>query len=214
MSELLRYEVAAPERVQAGVSVIVMLHGRGADRFDLLGLAKRFPADWVVITPEAPFPAAPWGYGPGWAWYRFLGRNRPEEESFDTSLERLHEFLDAVPGILGVTPGRVALGGFSQGGTLSLGYALSHVDGPEHILNFSGFLADHPRVNVTPVAVKGYRFFWAHGTQDPNIPFDLAVEGRAILRKAQADLTASDYNIGHWIDAQELADAQEWLSRR
>jgi phospholipase/carboxylesterase len=211
MSELLRYELAAPERVSDGANVIVLLHGRGADRFDLLGLRKRFPDNWFVVTPEAPFAAAPWGYGPGWAWYRFLGRNRPEEESLNTSLERLHELLDAMPKIVGVEPARVALGGFSQGGTLSMAYALSHVDGPSHILNFSGFLADHPRVNVTPASVKGYRFFWAHGTQDPNIPFDLAIEGRSILRKSQADLTAHDYNIGHWIDAQELIDANDWL---
>lgn len=211
MSDLLRHEIAMPQSPQDGANVIVLLHGRGADRFDLLGLSKRFPDDWIVVTPEAPFPAATWGYGPGSAWYRYLGRNRPEEKSFNTSLERLSEFLAALPKIVGVTPGRVALGGFSQGGTMSLAYALSRPDGPTYILNFSGFLADHPRVNVTPASVKGYRFFWGHGKQDPNIPFDLAIEGRSMLRDAEAHLTTRDYNIGHWIDAQELSDANDWL---
>jgi phospholipase/carboxylesterase len=211
MTDLLKYEIAKPDRVADGVAVIVLLHGRGADRFDLLGLHKRFPIDWVMVTPEAPFPAAPWGYGPGWAWYRFLGRNRPEEESFTASLDRLQQFLEALPKLMGVKPGPVALGGFSQGGTMSLAYALTHADGPTHILNFSGFLADHPQVVVSSETVKGSRFFWAHGTQDPNIPFELAIEGRAVLREAQADITTHDYNIGHWIDAQELTDANAWL---
>src|SRR5688500_8230089 len=109
MSDLLKYEIAKPDSITDGVGVVVLLHGRGADRFDLLGLRKRFPDDWVVVTPEAPFPAAPWGYGPGWAWYRFVGRNRPEAESFNASLDRLQHFLEALPKLIGAEPGRVAL---------------------------------------------------------------------------------------------------------
>ena len=69
--------------------------------------------------------------------------------------------------------------GFSQGGTVSLGYALSHPDRELRILNFSGFLADHPAVNATPDTVRNARIFWGHGTSDPAIPFALAVEGEA-----------------------------------
>ncbi|MGH7459655.1 MAG: alpha/beta hydrolase, partial [Longimicrobiales bacterium] len=133
---MLLYEIANAGAAREGANVLVLLHGRGADRHDLLGLHKRFPADWLLIAPEAPFPAAPWGYGPGWAWYRFLGHNRPEPESFSKSLDQLHDFLNALPETIGVTPGRVALGGFSQGGTLSMAYALNHPGRVPHILNF------------------------------------------------------------------------------
>src|SRR5687768_15107506 len=207
MSDLLKYEIAKPDSITDGVGVVVLLHGRGADRFDLLGLRKRFPADWTVVTPEAPFPAAPWGYGPGWAWYQFLGRNRPEPESFTQSLTALHEFLTELPKLIGGEPGTLVLGGFSQGGTLSLAYALNHGGAIPFVLNFSGFLADHPSVVPNSSTVRGTRFFWGHGTQDGNIPFALAVEGRTALRNAGADLEARDYEIGHWIDPQELQDA-------
>jgi phospholipase/carboxylesterase len=165
-----------------------------------------------VIAPEAPFPAAPWGYGPGSAWYRFLGRNRPEPESFSQSLAALEEFIGGLPSVLGGTPSKLALGGFSQGGTMSIGYALSHPGAIPRVINFSGFLADHPQVIARPETVGGARFFWGHGRMDGNIPFDLAEEGRAQLRAAGADLTERDYAIGHWIDPSEIADAVSWMS--
>jgi phospholipase/carboxylesterase len=208
---LLAHEIANSEAAIDGGRVLLLLHGRGADRHDLLGLSKRLPADWVLVAPEAPFPAAPWGYGPGWAWYRFLGGNRPEPESFSQSLDQLHEFIAALPKTLGIEPRTIAVGGFSQGGTLSMACALDRPAVPL-VLNFSGFLADHPRVRATTETVQGTRFFWGHGTGDPNIPFTLAREGRAQLLAAGAQLEARDYPIGHWIDPTELADANVWLA--
>jgi phospholipase/carboxylesterase len=210
--EILPHELYVPERVTDGTRVVVLLHGRGSHRGDLFSLQRYLPENWAVVAPDAPFPAEPWGYGPGYAWYRYMGRNVPEPESFQASLAAVDVLLDLLPRLLGATPGPVALGGFSQGGTVSLGYALTRPGRVAHTLNFSGFLADHPDVKVTGASVAGTRIFWGHGTQDPNIPFELAVEGRSMLAAAGADLTARDYEIGHWIDAAEWSDAVNWLT--
>lgn len=207
--------------------VFVLLHGRGADESDLLGLAPYLPAPSTVVTPRAPFPAAAWGYGPGWAWYRFLGEDRPEAASFAESLDRLGSFLAALPDALvdagmdaaadGAADGaasfaeRLVLGGFSQGGTTSLAYALAHPGAAHSILIMSGFLADHPRVVASPASVAGMRFFWGHGTHDPAIPHALAVKGREALAAAGADLAARDYPMGHGIAPAELRDVADWL---
>jgi phospholipase/carboxylesterase len=208
---MLKYEIAKAKTRDASRVTAVLLHGRGADRFDLFGLHSRLPQHWNVVAPEAPFPAAPWGYGPGWAWYQFLGRNKPEPNSFSQSLDALHEFVGSLPEVLGEDAGKIVLGGFSQGGTLSLAYALKHNGAVPMIINFSGFLADHPSVVPNTSTVRGTRFFWGHGKQDANIPFPLAIEGRAALRVAGADLDERDYDIGHWIDAQELEDAVNFV---
>jgi phospholipase/carboxylesterase len=213
------YRVAGAERTRAGGPVVVLMHGRGADEEDLFQLAPRLPSSWVVVAPRAPFPAAPWGYGPGYAWYRYLGSNRPEPESFAASLRAVAAFLGRLYETLDVTPDRVVLGGFSQGGTIATGYALASAAGQlgddaarvPRVVNLSGFLPDHPLVAATPETVAGTHFFWGHGTADPNIPFPMAVEGRATLRRAGADLTAHDYPIGHWIDPRELHDLALWL---
>ncbi|MCG0239574.1 MAG: alpha/beta fold hydrolase [Firmicutes bacterium] len=208
---MLRYDQYIPAGARDGAPLIVLLHGRGSHKGDLMGLQPYLLPEAMVVSPEAPFPGEPWGYGPGWAWYRFLGRNRPEPESFAASLEQLHAFLTELPRRLPVRPGPLILGGFSQGGTVSLAYALCHPGAVQFVINFSGFLADHPSVQATPDRVRGTRFFWGHGTQDPAIPFALAAEGWQALAQAGADLTARDYPIGHWIDPGELQDAVVWL---
>jgi phospholipase/carboxylesterase len=210
---MLDFDRRIPDGAQDGAPLIVLLHGRGSDKHDLMGLAPHLPAEAMVVAPRAPFPGAPWGYGPGWAWYRFIDRDRPEPESFADSLEQLDAFLAALPDRLPVRPGPLALGGFSQGGTLSLAYALTHAGRVPAVLNFSGFLADHPQVRATPENLEGTRIFWGHGIRDPNIPFELAREGRKVLLDAGAELEARDYPIGHWIDPQELNDAVAWLKQ-
>lgn len=194
----------------ASGKVAVLLHGRGADADDMLGLQRGLPASWTVVAPRAPFPAAPWGYGPGRAWYRYLGEDRPEPESFATSLAQLGEFLDGLPAALDHTPSQLVIGGFSQGGTVSLGYALSRAGAPA-VLNFSGFVADHPEVDAARAGELGTRVFWGHGTRDTSIPFSMAVDGRRALQAGGATLQAKDYAIGHWIDADELRDAVAWV---
>lgn len=208
---MLKYERVVPDGLSASAPLVVLMHGRGADRFDLLELAPLIAPHAVVVAPEAPWPGAPWGYGPGWAWYRFLGRNVPEPESFATSQEALAELVAGVRAEFPQAGGPLVLGGFSQGGVMAMGYALRNPGAAPLVMNFSGFLADHPTVQPTAETVAGTRFFWGHGTADPQIPFALAVEGRKRLRDAGADLAARDYPIGHGISPDEARDARAWL---
>lgn len=208
---MLEYLLELPEDAGDGMPVIILLHGRGSDESDLAGLRPGLPAGHALLTPRAPFPAAAWRYGPGWAWYRYLSEDRVDAESLSASLDALDELLDGLPALLGFTPGRLALGGFSQGGTVSIAYALTRSGPIADILCFSGFVPAHPSVLVDAGTVEGGRFFWGHGTRDDRVPFARAERGRAALRHAGADLYARDYAIGHWIDPRELADAGAWL---
>jgi phospholipase/carboxylesterase len=202
---MLTYETRGAAPSDATAPLIILMHGRGATRFDLLSLNDHMPANATVVFPEAPFEAAPWGYGPGSAWYRFLGGNKPEAESFSRSLDALHEL------IVSFNRARVVVGGFSQGGTMGMAYALANPGTISGVLNLSGFLADHPRIAATPANVADTSFFWGHGTHDPAIPFRLAIEGRELLRAAGAKLETHDYEIGHWIAPEELEHAVAWL---
>jgi phospholipase/carboxylesterase len=200
-----------PDDAADRAPLIVLLHGRGSNEEDLMGLAPHFPADAMIVSPRAPFPGAPWGYGPGWAWYRFLHGTTPEPESFAQGQEALGEFLAELPSHLPVTPGPLLLGGFSQGGTSALAHALRHPGTIPLVMNLSGFLATHPSVDASAETVEGTAVFWGHGTQDPAIPFAHAESGWAALRAAGTDLTAQAYPAGHTITQAELRDATNWL---
>lgn len=163
----------------------------------------------MLVTPQAPHPGHPWGYGPGWAWYRYVAEDRLVPETLETSLAALHHFLTRLPGLLPVVPGPVFLGGFSQGGTTSLAYALGRPDRVAGVLNFSGFLPAEGIVDLDgPPAVP---IFWGHGRRDPSIPFGLAERGRRRLEEVDAPMRAEDYDTGHWIDPGEMRDAAEWM---
>jgi phospholipase/carboxylesterase len=204
----LDYDLRMPAGANDGATAVVLLHGRGSHKGDLQAMAPVLPADWALVTPQAPYPGSDWGYGPGWAWYRYVQEDQLEPDTLDRSLELLDGFLAGLDDVLGLAAGRVVLGGFSQGGTTSLAYALTRPGRLVAALNFSGFLAasvtlpahDAPTRSLTPV-------FWGHGERDANIPIGLAVKGRASLERAGIPLVSRDYRIGHWMTPDEVHDA-------
>ena len=204
----LDFERSGPRDAPAGATVAVLLHGRGSDKHDLQGLRPHLPEDWVLITPQAPFSAAAWGYGSGGgAWYRYKEQDEVWVDTLRESLSRLDSFYAELPGLLGFDPARLVMGGFSQGGTVSLAYALSRPGSVAAALNFSGFLAAAIELDETGAAPPQTPLFWGHGVADPAIPFTLAEKGRERLRRAGASLVVRDYRIGHWIAEEEVADA-------
>jgi phospholipase/carboxylesterase len=211
-NEPLRYEVEGADEAVDGASVVVLLHGRGADRHDLRGLHSALPQGSVLVTPEAPHAGGPWGYGPGWAWYRYVAEDRVVPQTLAHSLATLDDFLKELPHRLGCSPGRIILGGFSQGGTTSLAYALTRPGAVAGVVMLSGFLVDAPEtVPVSASALEGVPIFWGHGTHDPAIPYPLGVRGRTALLGLGIDVTTRDYPMGHQISPQEMLDLAEWL---
>lgn len=203
----LDFDVSAAPDAGSGTTVAVLLHGRGSDKADLQGLRPLLPRDWVLVTPQAPFPAAQWSYGRGGAWYRYLEEDRLDTETLGTSLDELDQFFAALPELLGLQPGRLVMGGFSQGGTVSLSYALTRPASVAAALVFSGFLPGSLQLDEGGSAPPTTPIFWGHGTRDRMIPIAIAAQGRTRLRSAGAKLRARDYPIGHWIVAEEVEDA-------
>ncbi|MGH7583877.1 MAG: alpha/beta hydrolase [Gemmatimonadales bacterium] len=193
--------------------VIVLLHGRGSDERGLFPLGPSLHPDATTVAVRAAFDAAPWGYGPGYAWYRFLGGTTPDPETFERGQLALDALIDDLPRRLGRRDYPLFLGGFSQGGTTALAHLLRHPDTAAGVLVFSGFLAEHPSVAVTTERVGTTPIFWGHGTGDAAVPFAAAEAGWSTLRAAGAILTAHAYpDMAHTISDVELRDARSWMS--
>ena len=203
----LDYLLHRPATAADGAPVAVLLHGRGSHKGDLQGLKPMLPAAWTVVTPEAPFAGSTWGYGAGSAWYRYVQDDRVVPATLEESLARLDQFLGELARVVGFQPGPLVLGGFSQGGTTSLAYALSRPGSVVAVLNFSGFLVADAKLDESGASPPDTPIFWGHGVGDPAIPISLAEVGRNRLRRARAKLVARDYRIGHWIADEEVAAA-------
>ncbi len=194
--------------------VLVLLHGRGSDERDLFPLGRMLHPDATTVSIRAPFDAAPWGYGPGFAWYRFLGGATPESASFEQGQDALAAYLDKLPTLLGRASMPLLLGGFSQGGTSSLAYMMRNPGRVLGVMVFSGFLAEHPSVTATKARVGRTPIFWGHGTSDPAIPYDVAEAGWKQLEAAGANVETHTYRgMPHTISEEELRDAATWLDK-
>src|SRR3954452_2650235 len=92
---------------------LVLLHGRGVNMYDLLPLADELDPErrLVAITPQAPLELSPGGFH----WYVIERVGYPNAQTFGDTFALLGEFLDGLPGLVGVSLERTVLGGFSQG---------------------------------------------------------------------------------------------------
>ena len=192
--------LAALERPAAGdaAGALVLLHGRGADEHDLFPLLDALDPERRLhgYTPRAPLSLPPGGAH----WYHVPRVGYPDPETFAQGYAALTEWFDALP----FEPGRVVLGGFSQGAVMS--YALGLGRGrprPQALLALSGFI---PTVDgweldtdaqLPPIAI-------AHGEYDQVIPVEFAREARATLEAAGADVVYRESPIEHWIDPQVI----------
>jgi phospholipase/carboxylesterase len=194
--------------------LLVLLHGRGSDERDLVPLGRLLSPTATIVAPRAPFPGAPWGYGPGWAWYRFISGTTPEPDSFETGQERLATFLRDLPASMGRTGAPLIVGGFSQGGTSALAWALRHPGQAAGVVVFSGFIADHPSVRVTPDTASQQPIWWGHGTADAAIPFVHAEAGWAQLTAMGAPLEQHRFEgMGHSISREAVDRAAAFVRK-
>ena len=147
-------------------SVVVFLHGYGANGADLLGLAdplsEHLP-DTLFIAPDAPEACA--GAPMGFQWFPIPWIDgSSEEESMRgmmSAVEDLDAFLDALMVDEDVLPEQVVLFGFSQGTMMSLHVAPRREDAVAGIVAFSGrrltpeALAEEARVKPPVLLVHG-----------------------------------------------------------
>src|SRR2546423_10408291 len=98
----------APEE---GAPGLLLLHGRGADEADLMGLVEALDPRLAVVSARAPLR-----WGPGFAWY---GAGAEEAGTMRNSLEELAKFITLLPAAYGIDPRRLYLMGFSQGAVMS-----------------------------------------------------------------------------------------------
>jgi len=168
-------------------SVVVFLHGYGANGADLLGLAdvlaEHLP-DTLFVAPDAPetCPGAPFGFQ--WFPIPWLDGSSEEEaqRGMDAAVDDLNVFLDALMVDEDIHPQQLALFGFSQGTMMSLHVAPRREDQIAGIVAFSGRLID-PETLIEDVKSKP-PVLLVHGDQDEVVPPSSLSEAAVGLEKA------------------------------
>lgn len=154
-------------------SVVVFLHGYGANGADLLGLAEPLAEhmpDTLFIAPDAPERCA--GAPMGYQWFPIPWIDGSSEEESREGLWRaardLDAFLDGVMVDEDFLPEQVMLFGFSQGTMMALHVAPRREDPVAGICAFSGRLLE-PELLVDEARCRP-PVLLVHGDADEVVP--------------------------------------------
>jgi phospholipase/carboxylesterase len=188
-------------RIRGAVSTpkatFVLMHGLGSDENDMFGLAQALHPELEIICLRAPH-----SYGPGFAWFDVQWTPagiRADEAQLWQSVHGVANFLESLK-----SP--VIVGGFSQGAMMTLG--LMH-EFPSH---FQGavLLSGRKVKDETPNFERPV--FQAHGTFDDVIRMQEGDAVKRILSPLGDRFTSHEYQMGHWICEEEIADLNDWFT--
>jgi len=189
---------------------LILLHGRGANESDLLGLTSYLDPRLLVIAVRAPLA---FQYG-GYTWYEMLSVGAPEPAQFTESYARLVQFVDDVRRHYPVDPERLFLLGFSMGAVMSYAYALTKPESVHSIIAHSGYIPEDTPLVFQWNKLQGKGFFVAHGEFDPVIGVPFARRAKELLSETKADLEYKEYPIPHTMSEESVTDLSSWLRTR
>ncbi|WP_413874756.1 alpha/beta hydrolase [Albidovulum sp.] len=199
-------------------SLVIFLHGYGADGADLLGLADplapHLPGT-VFVAPDAPEPCAGNPFGRQWFPIPWLdgSSEAAAAEGLARSAGDLNAFLDARLEAEGMTPDRLAVVGFSQGSMMALHVLPRRAAPVAGIVAFSGRLL-RPEA-LASEAVSKPPVLLVHGDQDEMVPFaDMGIAGRALTEAGFQTYGHVMKGTGHGIAPDGLSVALAFLQDR
>jgi len=202
--------IEVPPRAPGLSRTLVLLHGYGADEHDLVPVSRELDPRLRVVSLQGPIALG----GPMRAWFD-LTQDPRGRISFDLEEARaaVQDAAAAVAEIAAGSP-RPFLLGFSQGAGIALGVALLRPELVAGVLSLSGVArALDDRDHAPPDKLRGFPVFAAHGLQDPLIPIELGRKLRDDLTQLGMEVEWHEYEMGHMVVPEEIADAREWSKK-
>ncbi|MFN7052249.1 MAG: alpha/beta hydrolase [Gemmobacter sp.] len=214
MTGLLKSQRRAPKSGKAR-SMVIFVHGYGADGADLLGLADPLAPhlpDTVFYSPNAPQPCTNNPFGFQWFPIPWLDGSSEEaaRSGMAASVIELNAFIDAKLAEEGLEPAALALVGFSQGSMMSLHIAPRRDKAIAGVVAFSGRLLA-PETLVAEAKVKPPVLI-LHGDADEVVPFeDMGRAGNALVAAGFETYGHVMKGTGHGIAPDGLQVALSFL---
>lgn len=188
--------------------LVVFMHGRGADASDLSDLAPMIdgPGGYRFVFPNAarPFEAYP-GMTMGYSWFDGWP---PEGESIVESRTSMLTLIDQLVARY-PNPGKVVLGGFSQGGLMALDVGFRTTTPLAGIAVMSGAVYEGDLPDLR--ARAGQRVLLIHGTDDDVIPVVAAQRSRRVLEDHGIEPEYHEFAMGHHVTPESLEAVANFL---
>ena len=195
-------------------SLVVLLHGYGANGDDLIGLAPPLAEllpNTVFISPNAPHPCAQNPFG-GLQWFDvWEGDDYDRLAQVRIAAATVDAFIDDELERLGLKENQLALLGFSQGTMLSLHVGLRRKNAPAGILGYSGRL-ESPEILSDEIMARP-PVMLIHGEEDPLLNIELMDSAADLLRENGVKVdTFRRPGLAHGIDQEGINHGATFLS--
>lgn len=194
--------------------LLILLHGVGHNETSLAGLFYPMPKNVAVALVRFPIESGPNAYR---AFTVNFTPDGPEIDAAEaeSSRRKLALFVDQLQARLGIAPARTLIAGFSQGGIMSAGLALTQ---PSAVAGFgilSGrILPEIAPLTASPAALSHLHGLILHGEQDDVLPVAWADRSAARLRELGIPFEQARYEAGHEITPVMARDFLDWVKRR
>jgi len=201
-----------PANSSSSIGTMILLHGYGADEYDLMGLTPYFDANLQILSIRGPGTVM---YG-GASWFDIdLHADGSLEFNIEQAMESTSGIIQLINKLMseGMIGQKFIMAGFSQGATISQLVTLKQPEIIKALLIMSGRLTGEAEELVDdPERWKDLPVFAGHGTHDNVIPVEYGRQLVSFWRRLPVVLRHHEYPMGHEISQDELGHIQGWLN--
>ena len=196
----------AGQSLDSAGAACILVHGRGADPSDMIGLAQAFNRPGIAYL-------APAAAGNTWYPFSFMSLRERNEPGISSGLSVIDGLVQqCLEG--GIPEKKIVIGGFSQGACLSSEFCIRHPRKYGALLAFSGGLIGPPDSKWDDVKadLSSMQVFLGCSDVDPHIPKERVIETEHVYARLGASVVRKLYpGMGHTINGDELREAQRIL---
>lgn len=224
-------EVAPANADGRDLPLVICMHGLGDRGDSYVDLAMALSTtDYRFVLPTAPLSYQGFGY----AWFPLEFGSANMGPGVAKAGTQVHQLLDELRQRYQTSAARTILGGFSQGGMMTLQVGLRYPEKLGGLLALSTLLVADATFNWLnpPASVNAYYsqdtklqavlaeaarhktpVFMAHGVYDPVVPVVAGRATRDLLQKAGLFVEYYEFRGAHEITMDELGKIKAFLSR-
>jgi phospholipase/carboxylesterase len=185
---------------------IIMNHGRSGTEDVTWVFAQTLPKEWLIVSPRALYSDDRGGY----SWDIRPEGEWPPIDAFTPAVDRLYQFVHALPELYNADLSRLYMLGFSQGAAVSYTYTMRYPNSVKGIAGLVGLMAADVLTDPDLANLRDLPVMMMVGRKDDTIPQTVAHDCAMALIHAGVRLDYREYNTGHKLNAQGMRDLKQW----
>jgi len=190
---------------------VIAFHGWGASAMDLLGLAPYLAGGrFLVLCPQGRIEV-PLGPMVGYGWFPLAMGEPTDPSAFASGVADARSFIDGALRRYPIDPNKLVVLGFSQGGVIAYTLALQEPARFTGLVALSSWLPESIAQTLAADSYGGLSALVHHGARDDLIDVAHGRESVEHLRNLRVPVAYREFEMGHEITADSLADLAAWL---